>query len=170
MGRIIAKMQARHEAHIKPPSLMKYTFAEVSIKTIRLHEQTSQPADTPLRVRELWENYVTQSDWYDPDKEAFVVFLLNTRLNCIGFNLVSLGGLNSTSCHAREVFRSAIAGAAHGIAIAHNHPSGDPTPSDADRRATRQLSEAGKLLGIEVMDHVVIGDGKHFSFREHGMI
>lgn len=167
---MIAKMQERHAAHIKSPSLMKYTFAEVSIKTIRLHEQTSQPADDPEKIRQLWEKYVTASDWYDPNKEAFVVFLLNTRMNCIGFNLVSLGTLNETCCHPREVFRPAIAGAAHAIAIAHNHPSGDSAPSDADRRMTRRLRECGETLCIQVIDHVIIGDGKHFSFREHGMM
>jgi DNA repair protein RadC len=149
---------------------MKYTFAEVSVKTIRLHEPTSQPADDPEKIRKLWEKYVTASDWYDSNKEAFVVFLLNTKLNCIGFSLVSLGTLNETCCHPREVFRPAIAGAAYAIAVAHNHPSGDPNPSDADRRITRRLRESGDMLGIQVIDHVIIGDGLQFSFREHGLI
>ena len=149
---------------------MKYRFAEITVKTIRLHEQSAQPADQPEKVRELWEKYITASDWYDCDKETFVVFLLNTKLNCIGFNLVSLGSLNEATCHPREVFRPAIAAAAHCIAVAHNHPSGDPSPSDADRRATRRLREAGETLGLQLVDHVVIGNGAHFSFREHGIL
>lgn len=149
---------------------MKYTFAEVSVKTIRLHEPTSQPADQPEKILQLWEKYVTASDWYDPNKEAFVVFLLNTRMNCIGFNLVALGTLTEVCCHPREVFRPAIAGAAYAIAIAHNHPSGDPAPSDADRRITRRLRECGETLGIQVIDHVVIGNESQLSFRECGLM
>lgn len=149
---------------------MKYSFAEITVKTVRLHEPSAQPTDQPVKIRELWEKYVTASSWYDPDKEAMVVFLLNTRLNCIGFNLVSLGTLSETSAHPREIFRAAIAGAAHGIILAHNHPSGDPTPSDADRRLTRRLREASETMGIPLVDHVVVGSGKHFSFREHGLM
>lgn len=148
----------------------KYKFAEITVKTVRLHEQSAQPADAPEKVRELWEKYVTVSDWFDPDKEALVVFLLNSRFNCIGFNLVSLGGLCETLAHPREIFRPAIAASAFAIAIAHNHPNGDPSPSDADRRMTRRVNEAADIIGIRLADHVVIGDGKHFSFREAGMI
>jgi DNA repair protein RadC len=148
----------------------KYKFAEIAVRIIRLHEQSAQPADAPEKVRELWEKYVTASDWFDPDKECMVVFLLNSRLNCIGFNLVSLGVLNETMCHPREVFRPAVAGAAWGIAIAHNHPTGDPSPSDADMRTTRRIREAADIIGIKLVDHIIIGDGKHFSFRESGMI
>ena len=151
-------------------SAMKYRFAEITVKTVRRHEPSAQPADQPVKLRELWEKYVTASDWYDPDKEAMVVFLLNTRLNCIGFNLVSLRTLSETSAHPREIFRPAIAAAAHSIAIAHNHPSGDPEPTDADRCFTRRLREAGETLGMPLVDHVVIGNGKHFSFREHKML
>lgn len=149
---------------------MKYSFAEITVKTVRLHEQSAQPADQPVKLRELWEKYVTASDWYDPDKEAMVVFLLNTRLNCIGFNLVSLGTVSETSGHPREILRPAIAAAAHSIAVAHNHPSGAPEPSDADRRFTRRLREACETMSIPLVDHVVVGNGKHFSFREHGLI
>ena len=151
-------------------SAMKYRFAEITVKTVRLHEPSAQPADAPIKLRELWEKYVTASDWYDPDKEAMVVFLLNTRQNCIGFNLVSLGTLSETSAHPREILRPAIAAAAHSIAIAHNHPSGDPEPSDADRRFTRRLREACETMSIPLVDHVVVGNGQHFSFREHGLI
>jgi DNA repair protein RadC len=149
---------------------MKYRFAEITVKTVRLHEKSAQPADQPFKLAELWQKYVTASDWYDPDKEAMVVFLLNTRMNCIGFNLVSLGTLTETSAHPREILRPAIAAAAHSIAIAHNHPSGDPEPSDADRRFTRKLREACDVMSIPLLDHVVIGSGQHFSFREHGLI
>ena len=149
---------------------MKYSFAEITVKTVRLHEPSAQPADAPIKLRELWAKYVTASDWYDPDKEAMVVFLLNTRQNCIGFNLVSLGTLSETSAHPREILRPAIAAAAHSIAIAHNHPSGDPEPSDADRRFTRRLREACETMSIPLVDHVVVGNGQHFSFREHGLI
>jgi DNA repair protein RadC len=149
---------------------MKYSFAEISIKTVRLHEQSPQVCITPEKAKNLWKEYVTSSDWYDPNKEAVVVFLLNTKLNCIGFHLVSLGSLNECTCHPREVFRPVIAGAAHAFMLAHNHPSGDPMPSEADRRITRRIREAGIMLQIELIDHVIIGEERHFSFREHGML
>lgn len=148
---------------------MKYSFAEITVKTIRLHEQSAQPCDLPHKVKELWDQYVTKSDWYDPDKEAVVVFLLNTRLNCIGFNLVSIGSLNEAMAYPREIFRAAIAGAAHSIILANNHPSGDCDPSEADRRLTRRVREAGETIGIPLVDHVVVGDS-FWSFREHGLI
>lgn len=149
---------------------MKYKFAEITVKTIRLHETSAQSVDEPAHIADLWNKYVTQASWFDPDKEAIVVFLLNTRLQCTGFHLVTLGTLSETSAHPREIFRPAIAGAAHSIAFAHNHPSGNPEPSDADKRFTRRIKEAGETIGIKLLDHVVIGNGTHFSFREHGMI
>lgn len=149
---------------------MKYSFAELSVKTLRLHETSTIIADKPSHIREMWEKYVTSSEWYDENKEAVVVFLMNTKLKCVGFHLVSLGSLNESVAHPREIFRPAVAAAAHSIALAHNHPSGDPTPSDGDRRVTRRVREAAEIMGIHLLDHVVIGDGQHFSFREHGML
>jgi DNA repair protein RadC len=105
------------------------------------------------------------------DREALYVALLDSKNRIIGVNLVSLGILDSSLVHPREVFKPAILLGAASIVLAHNHPSGDPTPSPEDRRVTQRIDEAGKLLGIDVMDHVIVGDKGHFtSFKERGIL
>ena len=81
---------------------------------------------------------------------------------------VSVGGLDSSIVHPREVFKDAIAISAASIVVAHNHPSGDPTPSTEDRHVTARLVEAGQILGIDVLDHLVIGNGRWVSLKEQG--
>jgi DNA repair protein RadC len=83
---------------------------------------------------------------------------------------VSVGGLSSAQVHPREVFKEAIRCGAAGIVLVHNHPSGDPAPSADDRQITDQLSAAGTLIGIPVLDHVIIGDGQYTSLRELGKL
>ena len=107
--------------------------------------------------------------------ESLKVLLLDTRHGLLDSKEVSRGSLNESIAHPREIFRPAIAKGAYAIAVVHNHPSGDPQPSEADRRLTRRLAEAGTLLQIPLVDHVIIGAkrGEHppyFSFREAGLI
>ncbi len=104
------------------------------------------------------------------DRENFVVLLLNTKNKVIGINTVSVGILNSSLVHPREVFKPAILASAAAIILGHNHPSGDLTPSKEDLETTRKLAEAGKILGIEVLDHIIIGDGCHVSLKEQGIL
>lgn len=102
------------------------------------------------------------------DREHFRVLLLNTRHQVIRVATVSIGGLSSAQVHPREVFKEAIRYGAAAIILVHNHPSGDPTPSDNDKQITNQLSAAGTLIGIPVLDHIIIGDGHYTSLRELG--
>ena len=83
---------------------------------------------------------------------------------------VARGTLDASLVHPREVFRAAITEAAASVIVIHNHPSGDPTPSPEDRAVTRQLVDAGRLVGIEVLDHVVVGEGRYVSFAEAGLM
>ena len=99
-------------------------------------------------------------------RECFAVMLLNTRHRPIGFHVVSIGTVNSSIVHPREVFRLAITLGAQSIILAHNHPSGDSTPSQEDRTITERLTKAGALLGIAVLDHVVIGADRYYSFTD----
>jgi len=103
------------------------------------------------------------------DREMFVVVLLNTKHRPIGLNTVSIGSLSASIVHAREVFKPAIAGNAAAVILAHNHPSGDPGPSAEDVELTKRLRDAGELLGIRVLDHVILGDRAHYSFVDAGM-
>lgn len=105
----------------------------------------------------------------DLKREMFVVLLLNTRHRLVKMETVSVGSLSASIVHPREVFRSAIQAAAAAMILAHNHPSGDPQPSDDDIEITLRLRDAGQTIGIHVVDHVVIGgNGTHYSFQENG--
>jgi len=101
-------------------------------------------------------------------EEHFVCLFLNTKNRVIGRQTLSIGSLNASVVHPREVFRAAIRRSSAAILCAHNHPSGDPTPSDEDLEVTRRLVEAGRVVGIEVLDHLVIGDGRFVSLKEAG--
>lgn len=113
--------------------------------------------DNPERLVDYLRLNLAESLIYRPDVENFIVVHLNTRRNAIGFEVVSTGTLDTLLVHAREVFKSAIVTNAAAIALAHNHPSGDPSPSEADTKVTRDLIRAGQLLKIEVLDHVILG-------------
>ena len=100
--------------------------------------------------------------------EKFVVLLLNTKNRIIKTEQIAEGSLTSAVVHPREVFAPAVVAHAACILVAHNHPSGDPYPSTEDRKLTKALEEAGIVLGIPLLDHLVIGDGRYYSFKEHG--
>ena len=103
-------------------------------------------------------------------KEHFRTLLLDAKGKVIYIDEVSVGGLTMAPVHPREVFSSAVKRGACGVILVHNHPSGDPTPSMEDRSLTDRLVEAGKLMGIRVLDHIIIGDGKYYSFAGEGII
>ena len=100
-------------------------------------------------------------------KEQFIVILLNGKNKVIGTEVISEGSLSNSVVHPREVYASALLHHAAAIMVAHNHPSGDPKPSDEDREVTRLLESSGKILGIPLVDHIVIGDGTYYSFLEN---
>jgi DNA repair protein RadC len=147
-----------------------YQLPEYKLTAVKLHEVPTRTADRPEQFAQLWRDVVTTCDWYDAEREHVVVFALNNRLSLKGFFLIGVGGLNECTCHPREVFRPLVSCAAYGFVLMHNHPSGDPSPSDADRRLTRRLREAGEMMGITLLDHVIAGDTAQFSFREHGLV
>jgi len=105
------------------------------------------------------------------DREHFWALTLNTKNRLLRMVEVSVGSLNASIVHPRELFKDAVRVSAASVVIVHNHPSGDPTPSGADIQLTRRLVKAGDVLGIEVLDHVVIGDGgEHSSLRDLGLM
>lgn len=103
-------------------------------------------------------------------QESFHALMLDGRHRLIAEQEVTVGTLNASLVHPREVFREAIRMAAAALVVVHNHPSGDPSPSGEDRRVTERLRAAGALLGIELIDHVIVASGGHFSFREAGLL
>lgn len=106
----------------------------------------------------------------DRRREYFVVLLLDGKNRIILEEQISEGSLNQSIVHPREVFSRGVKESAAAVILVHNHPSGDPAPSREDREITRRLKEAGDILGIRVLDHIVIGDGSYFSFVEQGLL
>ncbi len=104
------------------------------------------------------------------DREHFCVLLLNTKNHVLYRETVAIGTLNSSTVHPRELFKTAVRRSAAAVILVHNHPSGDPTPSREDVELTARLREAGRILGIEVLDHVVIGDNKYVSLKAEGLM
>ena len=103
------------------------------------------------------------------DRENFVAVLLNTKNEVIEFPTISVGTLSASLVHPREVFKPAIRASAASVILAHNHPSGKTEPSREDREVTRRLTSAAEIVGIEVLDHVILGH-EYFSMKEHGML
>ena len=103
-------------------------------------------------------------------REHFLVLLLDTRNRVIAMPTISIGGLSASIAEPREIFREAIQRSAASIILVHNHPSGDPEPSAEDIFLTKRMMKAGKLMGIPVLDHVIIGDDKFISLKDEGMV
>ena len=145
---------------ILPPVWKLQMIRDVNMPSATQRLQIMGPGDvaTPLLA------YISQEP-----QEHFVVVLLDTKNGVIGMNTVSVGSVAAVVIRAAEVFRPALLLNASTIIIAHNHPSGDPSPSPDDIRITEILVEAGKLLEIPVLDHIVVGDGKYISMKERGL-
>lgn len=109
-------------------------------------------------------------DMENQPNEVFAILCLNTKKKVAGAHIISQGSLSSAIVHPREVFKAAILNNAASIILAHNHPSGDPEPSREDIETTHRLVNAGNILGINVLDHIIIGDGRYMSLKEQGMM
>lgn len=126
-------------------------------------EWVSMRFTSPKQVFEMFRNLGMET------KEHFIALHLDGKNRIVCFDRVSLGSLNQSIVHPREVFKTACLSSAAAILLLHNHPSGDPTPSREDREITRRLKEAGDLLGITVLDHIIIGES-YMSFVEQGLL
>jgi DNA repair protein RadC len=104
----------------------------------------------------------------DADREYFYAILLSTKNHVLAVELVSVGTLSASIVHPREVFKPAIVQSAAAVAVVHNHPSGDVTPSPEDRELTRRLARAGELLGIRLLDHLIVCETEYVSLRDAG--
>jgi DNA repair protein RadC len=134
----------------------------------RLAASTLDPQEA-IRSPQDAARYIMEDLRYLP-KEHFVCLFLNTKNQVIGKETLSIGSLNASIVHPREVFHAAIKRSCASIICVHNHPSGDPTPSPEDVQITRRLVEVGELVGIDVLDHLIIGDEKFVSLKEQGLM
>ena len=125
-------------------------------------------ADKPLKCPQDVAGLLMEEMRY-LKKEHMKLVLLNVKCNLISVEEISVGSLNASIVHPREVFNPAIRKSSASIIMVHNHPSGDPAPSSEDISITARIAEAGKLIGIELVDHIIIGDGKYVSMKEKGL-
>jgi DNA repair protein RadC len=166
-------------------AISQATIEELSqIKGIGLAKAAQLKACFELGKREELEPELKNFDIKDPEalvkairasikdkaKEHFKLILLNPRNKIIRISTISIGTLNASLVHPREVFKDAITHSAASVVLAHNHPSGDPEPSEDDIKITKKLVESGKILGIDVIDHIVVGKNSFLSFKERGLI
>jgi DNA repair protein RadC len=141
-------------------------------KVVALREcplpQDMLECDTSQKAADYWRLHIATNPYFNPDCECFAVLMLTTRRRVKGHQLVTFGTMDTLLVHPREVFRGAIIAGASAIVVMHNHPSGEPQPSEADIKVTRDLIRAGQLMKIDVLDHVIIGNPTHSSLRELG--
>jgi DNA repair protein RadC len=140
--------------------------------SIRLVKEKAARYDIDKKInspKEVWKIAIEILQLNEMAEEVFSIITLSTKNEVIGVFEVSRGTLDSSLVHPREVFKRALLSNASSIILLHNHPSGDPKPSPEDIRITKRLKNAGELLGIQVFDHVIIGDG-YYSLKEKGMM
>lgn len=153
---------------------MKTSFGEFRVASLR-ETVTGFKADTPAGVYEYYQQHIATSPNWNPDVENMVVILMSVRATIKGHSVVSTGILDQVLVHPREIFRTAIVGNAHGIVLLHNHPSGDPVPSDPDCRVTRDVEAASRVVRISLYDHIIVGRKTdtcrgYCSLRELGLM
>ena len=144
---------------------LKIKLLNAILKAYPKERYTRAQLNSPQIVAEMFMN-----DLQDLPEEHFYIALLDTKCCLIETKLISKGILSASSVHPREVFRSAIAKPCYTVLALHNHPSGDPTPSEADILLTKRLRKSGEIIGIHLMDHVIIGKGRYVSLKEEGYL
>jgi len=134
----------------------------------RLMEARLDPGAVFVNPRQIFEHY--HAALRDKKREMFLVVLLDARHRVMDEEIISEGSLTTSIVHPREVFLPAVRESAGAVVFVHNHPSGDPRPSEEDIAVTRRLVHASELLGIRVLDHIIVGDGCYSSFKEAGLL
>jgi DNA repair protein RadC len=141
-----------------------------TVKTVRVRLRVSEPLELVRRPADAARIAEAVYRNLDADQEHFTILALDAQHQMIGFKVISSGGMDSAHVDFRLVFRAALLLGAASIIVVHNHPSGDSDPSSDDMQITVRLIEAGALLGLPVLDHIVLGAGCYHSFGEHGLM
>ncbi|HHW18820.1 MAG TPA: DNA repair protein RadC [Firmicutes bacterium] len=146
---------------------VKAARLKAALEVTRRLNRDGDTVEKTVQVRHGKDVYqFMRSEMEDLDREHFYILMLNVRNQVTCKELISVGSLDTSIVHPREIFKNCIKKSAAGVILVHNHPSGDATPSDDDLKITKRLVDAGKILGIYVLDHVVIGRGQYVSMRE----
>lgn len=141
------------------------------VATLKLSQIISSPSPLVSKIRSPMDVYkLLEPEFRHLKQEQFICLFLNTKNGVMSKEVISIGSLNACIVHPREVFRMAIKRSCASIICAHNHPSGNPNPSQEDISITKRLVEAGTIIGIEMLDHVVIGNNKYSSLKEQGLM
>lgn len=163
------KMESSNSA-VEEVALLKKPAKRVNIVSLKLIRENSF-LYPERNVKSPEDAYKLLRDFFlDTDREYFVVVCLDTKNQPTAMNVCHVGSLNASIVHPREVFKPAILSNSASVIVAHNHPSGDPTPSREDVEVTKRLAEAGKIIGIDVLDHMVIGREDYISLKEKGYL
>jgi DNA repair protein RadC len=148
------------------PRPSQHAYAIPRYRVMLVKESLAHPLT--VTIRDSQTAYRLLAPLFDGlDREHFMVVALDAKHSVIGINTVSIGSVTMSIVHPREVFKPLILLNASAVILTHNHPSGDATPSQEDRALTRRLKEGGELLGIRVLDHVVLGEDRYYSFADH---
>ena len=158
------KKSKEEKTELKESYFDGYEYRGFKVRTSLVIE--GQNEYRPLKLDNPAEVYSAFRKLASSDKERFYSILLDAKNKVIGVDMVSQGSLSSSQVHPREVYKSALLASAASVIFVHSHPSGDPEPSFSDREITKQLYQAGELLGIEVLDHVIIGRDEYYSFAD----
>lgn len=142
---------------------------EIIVKVIR-ESPIDYCVDHPKEVFNYWNHNIKTNPIFDENKEFVIVLCLDSKNNVICHNIVTMGTVNSSLIHAREVFKPAIASSAISVILCHNHPGNKTKPSPEDIRATNEIHKAGEIIGIHLIDHVIITEKDWYSFRNEGII
>ena len=148
----------------KPPTYIREIELRYKKHRVKSDAPVNQPLTDPKKVFELF------SSLQDEAKEKLITISLDTKLKMLCFEVIAIGAVNSIYARPFEALRAAIPLNPYGIIIVHNHPSGDPTPSEADEKFTSNLLILTIASGLEFHDHIIIGDNNYFSFAEHGIM
>lgn len=164
-------LSATEQELMQIPGIGKIKAQQV-VAALELAKLLNTPKSPPSVIRSPQDAYeLLYSELAYLQKEHFVCLFLNTKNHTIGLpETISIGSLSSAIVHPREVFRAAIKRSSAALICAHNHPSGDPTPSSEDISLTSRLIQAGEIVGIDVLDHLIIGDSRYVSLKEKGVM
>jgi len=150
-----------------PCAVRQYRIPRLKISVIRDRSELSDVR----KISDSGQMFTFLREYYKGhDREEMLAIILDSKNTITGIHTISIGTLTMSIVHPRETFKAAILMSAAAIILAHNHPSGDPTPSAEDRALTDRLVKAGNLLGIRVIDHVIVGDNRYVSFADQGWL
>ena len=167
--RALADASCAEMQRVKGVGPAKATCLKAALELARRIQERDRPIESFTRFTSALQVFEHLNyEFRDSRKEYFMALLLDGKNRIIKRVQISEGSLNQSIVHPREVFNVAVRESAAAMILLHNHPTGDPTPSPEDLEVTRRLSEAGQLMGIKVLDHIIIGDGAFYSFTERG--